>query len=184
MIRFYIILYIFNQILYGLGAISIFNNSQKRLHYDMLKIVVVIMTSLSSWSLLVSPVINILSRFISLALTVVSLCLFLSSARETYHRPLHVVFSKEDREDQKNLLQSGPFASLRHPYYTSYLLNYLAAAIGAYTLTNWLILICATGMYNLAAMQEEKRLLQGPLRQEYTAYKQRTIGLIPYLNFK
>lgn len=184
MAQTYIVFYVFNQILYGLAAISIFNNSEKRVQYDMLKFVVIIMTILSSWSLIVSPITNIASRSASLALAVLSLSLFLLSARETYYRPLYVVFSKDDRKDQEKLLQDGPFALLRHPYYSSYLLNYLAAAVGAYTMTNWLVLIFAAGMYNFAAIQEEKRLLQGPLRQEYMAYKQRTIGLIPYVSWR
>jgi protein-S-isoprenylcysteine O-methyltransferase Ste14 len=73
----------------------------------------------------------------------------------------------------------GPYAYVRHPFYASYLLAYVATAIlmpGAPTLA---ILAGMFVFYRAAAVTEERKFAASPLASEYDAYKRRTGRFVP-----
>ncbi|WP_086996850.1 protein-S-isoprenylcysteine O-methyltransferase [Rhizobium sullae] len=83
--------------------------------------------------------------------------------------------------DQHQLICSGPYAFVRHPMYTSFLLMALGQA---FLLSNWVVgLAGLTGfaiLFFLRVDKEERMMLEifGP---QYRAYMDRTTRIIPYL---
>jgi protein-S-isoprenylcysteine O-methyltransferase Ste14 len=74
--------------------------------------------------------------------------------------------------DSKELVVNGPYRWVRHPFYTSYLLAWLAggflhpALLVAFVTMGWI--------YWKASVEEESRFLAGPRAQKYRDYRQRT----------
>lgn len=83
--------------------------------------------------------------------------------------------------EKHQLVCSGPYALIRHPMYTSFLLMGLGQA---FLLSNWVVglagLLGFAILYFLRVDREERMMLQyfGP---EYRAYMDRTKRIIPYL---
>jgi protein-S-isoprenylcysteine O-methyltransferase Ste14 len=77
------------------------------------------------------------------------------------------------------LVQGGPYRLVRHPIYTAYLLAWLAGAAAAGQ--PWLLLTVALmgTLYYLAARQEERSFLAGPLAPQYQEYRRRTGMFLP-----
>jgi protein-S-isoprenylcysteine O-methyltransferase Ste14 len=86
----------------------------------------------------------------------------------------------EIREKHK-LVCSGPYAIIRHPMYTSFLLMALGQAL---LLSNWVVglagLVGFANLFFLRVNKEERMMLEnfGP---QYRAYMERTKRIIPYL---
>lgn len=83
--------------------------------------------------------------------------------------------------DRHKLVCGGPYAMVRHPMYTSFLLMGLGQA---FLLSNWVVglagLIGFAVLFFLRVDKEERMMLEnfGP---EYRAYMERTKRIIPYL---
>ena len=83
--------------------------------------------------------------------------------------------------DQHRLINTGPYAFIRHPMYTSFLLMGLGQA---FLLSNWIAglsgLVGFAVLFFLRVGKEERMMLEnfGP---QYRAYMERTKRLIPYL---
>jgi protein-S-isoprenylcysteine O-methyltransferase Ste14 len=88
--------------------------------------------------------------------------------------------SLEIREKHE-LISSGPYALVRHPMYTSFLLMALGQA---FLIANWVVgvagLVGFAILFFLRVDKEERMMLEifGP---RYSAYMERTKRLIPYL---
>nr|WP_309084698.1 protein-S-isoprenylcysteine O-methyltransferase [Chelativorans sp.] len=83
--------------------------------------------------------------------------------------------------DQHNLISTGPYALVRHPMYTSFLLM----AVGQFLLlSNWIVglvgLLGFATLFFLRVDKEEHMMLEsfGP---QYRDYMERTKRIIPYL---
>ena len=83
--------------------------------------------------------------------------------------------------EQHKLVSAGPYALVRHPMYTSFLLMALGQA---FLLSNWVVglagLIGFAVLFFLRVDKEERMMLEnfGP---QYRAYMERTKRIIPYL---
>jgi protein-S-isoprenylcysteine O-methyltransferase Ste14 len=83
--------------------------------------------------------------------------------------------------DKHELISEGPYALIRHPMYTSFLLIALGQA---FLLSNWVVglagLIGFAVLFFLRVDKEERMMLEnfGP---QYLAYMERTKRIIPYL---
>jgi protein-S-isoprenylcysteine O-methyltransferase Ste14 len=83
--------------------------------------------------------------------------------------------------DQHKLIENGPYALVRHPMYTSFLLIALGQA---FLLANWVAglagLVGFAVLFFLRVDKEERMMLEifGP---QYQAYMERTKRIIPYL---
>ena len=83
--------------------------------------------------------------------------------------------------DQHRLVDTGPYAFIRHPMYTSFMLMGLGQA---FLLPNWVAglagLVGFAVLFFLRVAKEERMMLEnfGP---QYRAYMERTKRLIPYL---
>jgi protein-S-isoprenylcysteine O-methyltransferase Ste14 len=91
-------------------------------------------------------------------------------------RRLSAVFSDDL---PTHLVQDGPYRLVRHPFYCSYLMVWLAGVIGSGRL--WLLATVAVmlGIYLRAAYVEERKFARGALANEYEAFRSRTGLLIP-----
>jgi len=111
-------------------------------------------------------------------LYVTSLFLFWWSVQTNRGKPLSTVFSPDL---PKHFVSHGPYAWIRHPFYTSYLLAWLAGVVA--TGRVWLlstVLVMVT-IYWRAALLEEKKFFQTALASLYAGYRARTGLFAPSL---
>lgn len=94
-------------------------------------------------------------------------------------RPPAMCYSA-DVPDQ--LVVSGPYRWVRHPFYTSYMLAWLGGV--AATLQPWLLLtaIGMAALYTRAARTEERGLTASALGAAFADYRKRTGMFVPLLN--
>lgn len=169
-----------NQFVFALAAIVLFDSSTKRDRFNLFKIAYIFVTFVNLDNQIRHPEEKHVWRYMTVAFSGASMFLFLWTAYTTYRSPLHVISSRPGSMPETPLLYtSGPFARIRHPFYTSYLLNYAAMASGTASYINSLILVFMTCLYVQAAMSEEKWLAKGPLEQAYKDYCSRTRRFLP-----
>jgi protein-S-isoprenylcysteine O-methyltransferase Ste14 len=112
----------------------------------------------------------------ALAFLAASMALFWWAIGVTRRRRLTLAFSK----DQPSFVHSdGPYAWVRHPFYTSYILFWTALAIASASLSFWLMPAIMTWLYLRAIRLEEAKFASSPVAYAYDAYRQRTGMLIP-----
>src|SRR5262245_4005237 len=119
-----------------------------------------------------------ISTRLAIGLYVLSLALFWSTVYVHRRRPPTLAFSEDAPE---HLVDSGPYRLVRHPFYVSYLLAWVAGVVG--TREPWLLLSVAVmgGIYLSAAMVEEQKFLVGALAPRYREYQRRTGMFVPHL---
>jgi protein-S-isoprenylcysteine O-methyltransferase len=83
---------------------------------------------------------------------------------------------KEDHQ----LMQSGPYAIVRHPIYSGLLFALLGTAIAFGRLRNFLGLVLATIAWRLKSLVEERYMTE-QFGAEYTNYKRRVKALVPFI---
>jgi len=71
----------------------------------------------------------------------------------------------------KTLITSGPYKFIRHPFYTSYMLAWIACFIVSSNLVSALGGMWMFYLYYSAAKFEEQAFLASPLKREYSFYK-------------
>jgi protein-S-isoprenylcysteine O-methyltransferase Ste14 len=126
-----------------------------------------------------APAIDGVSGTMALAAYLLSLTLFLWARRTVQHQPLPIAFS--DLAAMPPLVRTGPFALVRHPFYLSYSLTWLAGCAAAPTLP---VAIVTAGMlltYWVLATREEWWLLTNDDTGSYSAYLTETPRFIPRL---
>jgi protein-S-isoprenylcysteine O-methyltransferase Ste14 len=102
--------------------------------------------------------------------------LFVSAAKVIRSAPLTAIFSP----DQPQFVHTtGPYSRIRHPFYTSYILNFFAAAIACGHWAPAVVFVGAASVYSFAARLEELKFSRSPIAQDYEAYKQATSMLFP-----
>lgn len=83
------------------------------------------------------------------------------------------------RREGQRLIETGPYARIRHPIYTAYLLNYVG---GGLVSANWVLTFVPAALYaGMAAlrMPQEEALLEEMFGEAYVAYRGRTRRLVP-----
>ncbi|HSD18924.1 MAG TPA: isoprenylcysteine carboxylmethyltransferase family protein [Anaeromyxobacter sp.] len=110
------------------------------------------------------------------AILAASLALFLWAARANRDRPLMLAFAATAPE---HLQTRGPYAFVRHPFYTSYLLAFLGGLVAA--ATPWLVPAVALGAltYWRAASREERSFAESPLCDTHREYAARVGMFVP-----
>jgi protein-S-isoprenylcysteine O-methyltransferase Ste14 len=107
-----------------------------------------------------------------------SLVLFWWAVYANREKPLSAVFSPDL---PMHFVSHGPYTWIRHPFYTSYLLTWLAGVVATGDL--WLlstVLVMVT-IYWKAAILEERKFFQSALASLYVAYRSRTGLFAPSL---
>jgi protein-S-isoprenylcysteine O-methyltransferase Ste14 len=105
-----------------------------------------------------------------------SLAVFWSAVLTHGRRPPTLAFS-DDAPDR--LVESGPYRHVRHPFYLSYSLAWLAGV--AATRQPWLLVSVTVmgAIYVSAARREERKFLAGQLAASYRDYQRRTGMFVP-----
>jgi protein-S-isoprenylcysteine O-methyltransferase Ste14 len=108
----------------------------------------------------------------------ISFLLFWSTLRANRPKPLSVAFSQDQPE---HLMREGPYRYIRHPFYASYLIAWLAGAVACQQ--PWLLatFVIMTIIYTLAARVEESKFAASPLAGEYASYRRGTGMFLPSL---
>lgn len=79
------------------------------------------------------------------------------------------------------LCTAGPYAHIRNPFYTSYLVTMVSTALMQPTLFRGLVVAAMTVYFFAAATHEERKFAGSVMAKEYEAYKQRTGRFVPKL---
>lgn len=80
-----------------------------------------------------------------------------------------------------SLVRHGPFAWIRHPFYTSYFLGWVSVAVLLQTWTSGLLAAAMCLFYATAAFQEERLLASSPLAADYATYRAEVGMFVPRL---
>ena len=113
---------------------------------------------------------------VAAVLYVSALILFWWTFLANRRKPLSACFSKTE---QLHLVQHGPYRFVRHPFYCSYLLSWLAGAVGTMSPLLFLTFFAMLGLYWYAARKEEGKFAASPLAEEYSAYRSSTGRFVP-----
>jgi protein-S-isoprenylcysteine O-methyltransferase Ste14 len=81
------------------------------------------------------------------------------------------------------IFRSGPYAYIRHPFYTAYLLFWLGCGVATSSLIMLIIFLSLLAIYTVAALGEERHFLRSALHDEYVAYRRDTGLFWPKLRF-
>lgn len=116
--------------------------------------------------------------FLAIALYCTSLTLFWWAVYTNREKPLSAVFSPDL---PMHFVSHGPYSWIRHPFYTSYLLTWLAGVAATGHL--WLIstVLVMVTIYWKAAILEERKFFQSALASLYQTYQSRTGLFAPSL---
>ena len=120
---------------------------------------------------------NRVADLAGLVLLSLELALFWWAVRSTRVRRLTLAFSA-DRP--AFLHQSGPYAWVRHPFYLSYGLFWVATALLCPGWAHWLAPAAMIAVYVRAARMEEAKFADSDLAVAYERYKSRT-AILPRL---
>ena len=77
------------------------------------------------------------------------------------------------------VVQAGPYAWVRHPFYTSYLAFWVGTAVESPGWRHWAVPAAMAVVYVTAARMEEKRFASSGLAEEYAGYATRTGMMVP-----
>ena len=105
-----------------------------------------------------------------LALQLASIALFWWAIAASKKARLRYAF---DREAPSSLVQDGPYAYIRHPFYTSYILFWAGWALATWTFWAVLPLAFLVAVYVRAARDEERNFSSTDFAAEYEAYRKR-----------
>ncbi len=68
----------------------------------------------------------------------------------------------------------GPYAYIRHPFYTSYLLFWLGCVVATSSLVMVVLFVALAATYTLAALGEERSFLRSSMHDEYEGFRNAT----------
>ena len=120
-----------------------------------------------------TPDITVLASSIWLAALLLSMSLFWWAILTA--RKLDFAFSK----NVGDLLTSGPYAVVRHPFYASYILLWTSTTILFNSVFLWFTLLYLITFYFMSARDEEKVILSSEHSKEYFEYRQRVGMFLP-----
>lgn len=101
-------------------------------------------------------------------------------ATRAVHRAPIALWHQDD-DAPVELVTRGPYARIRHPFYTSFLLAFLAAFLSLPHVSTLACLAYAGIALTLAALREERRLAASPFGAEYRRYLAASGRFLPRL---
>ncbi len=120
----------------------------------------------------------VLPQIVGVVFLVFSFIMFWITIKESKDAKLLAAF---DEKLPHGLLQTGPYAYVRHPFYTSYLIQWIGWAIATWSWWGIVPVVFMTTAYYVAAKGEEKKFTKTELAAEYAEYKSRTGKFFPKL---
>ncbi|MEM9278452.1 MAG: isoprenylcysteine carboxylmethyltransferase family protein [Pseudomonadota bacterium] len=86
-----------------------------------------------------------------------------------------------DEKLPHGLLKTGPYAYVRHPFYTSYLVQWTGWAIASWSVWGIVPVIFMATTYYVAATGEEKKFSRTDMADQYAEYSKQTGKFFPKL---
>jgi protein-S-isoprenylcysteine O-methyltransferase Ste14 len=111
------------------------------------------------------------------AALLISLAFFVWAWRTIRHDPLPIAFSEP--EMPTTVVQTGPFALVRHPFYLSYALTWLAGVLAVPSVPVVLVTGTLLSVYWHLANAEERALLEHDRCGAYRSYASVTPKFVP-----
>ena len=124
------------------------------------------------------PAQSVLRQCIALALASLASATFARTVAVTREQPLTPI---NTLDEPRHLNTRGPYRFVRHPFYSSYLLNFTAGAVGSEAATSCLVLLVVSYNYIRAAKEEEAKFAESTLAIAYNEYRTETHMLVPWL---
>jgi len=109
-------------------------------------------------------------------LSIGSLALFIWTIRATRTAGFAVAFAAAQ---PLSLTVNGPFRYVRHPFYTSYIIFWLATCFATTSSVYWFGPTILLACYIVAARKEEQLMLRGDLGVRYADYASKTGMFLP-----
>jgi len=104
------------------------------------------------------------------------LALFGWAVRATAKTPPTLAFADDE---PSFLLRHGPYRHVRHPFYLSYLMFWVATGLATRGLAGWLAPVVMLGLYWDAAAREERKFAGSDLAEAYAAYRAKAGMFLP-----
>lgn len=112
----------------------------------------------------------------ALCLMVASFALFWWSVTTTRTRRPHIAFT--DKQPQL-IIGSGPYRFVRHPFYVSYLLCWIATGMATPGVGGYVVPFLMAVLYVYLAIREERGFRSSDLAEEYQRYRECTGMFVP-----
>lgn len=174
-------LIIFNFIFSIIGVWLFFNNKTKTsIGFHILKILAPLCMINTSYSLFYPNKNLNININIGTILAIISTLLFFSCSYLNYKNKLSVCYSKELPE---HLVKQGAYKYIRHPFYLSYILNYIAGFMISLNPLGMLSIFTMSILYFHAAKTEEIKFNKSNFSEEYKKYKESTGMFLPKIFF-
>lgn len=117
-------------------------------------------------------------QYVGAGLFALALALFWATIHVHRRRPPYLAYSPFAPE---HIVETGPYRLIRHPFYASYTLGWIANLTISASPILIVPLICMGALYVSAARLEERQFLSSALAQRYAAYMRRTRMFIPFV---
>ena len=116
------------------------------------------------------------AQWIGLFCLIFSAYLCWLTLRESRNAKLLAAF---DEKLPHGLLKTGPYSMVRHPFYTSYLIQWIGWAIAGWSLWGIVPVLLMTTIYVIAARDEEAKFSRTDMAEEYATYSRKTGRFFP-----
>lgn len=113
---------------------------------------------------------------LGLLLSLCSIALFFYTARSVQKGQLSPICSSDK---PRLIIFQGPYQLVRHPFYTSYLLGFLAASLHTNSLHAIPAVVITYVVYLRASVEEEFKFFQSELKDDYLSYMRRAGRFFP-----
>ena len=120
----------------------------------------------------------VIPQIIGTVMLIASFMMFWRTIRESTNAKLLAAF---DEKLPHGLLTTGPYAYVRHPFYTSYLIQWVGWAIASWSVWGIVPVVFMTTTYYIAATGEEKKFAKTEMAADYADYVARTGKFLPKL---
>ena len=109
-------------------------------------------------------------------MSVASLFLFWWTVAATRSRPPTLAFTSDI---PVHIHTEGPYAYVRHPFYSSYVLFWISSALSGGNFIGYALPIVMAVLYCVAARREEQKFAASDLAASYAKYREKTGMLMP-----
>ncbi|MEO0329091.1 MAG: isoprenylcysteine carboxylmethyltransferase family protein [Pseudomonadota bacterium] len=120
----------------------------------------------------------VLPQLVGLAALFFSLWMFWRTIAESSNAKLLAAF---DEKLPHGLLNTGPYSVVRHPFYTSYLIQWIGWAIASWSVWGIVPVVFMVTTYYVAAKGEEAKFLRTDMANQYRNYMSKTGRFFPRL---
>ncbi len=121
------------------------------------------------------------AQFVGMAIEVCAFGLFVAAIVATRQFRFRMAF---DDGLPDELVMSGPYRYIRHPFYTSYLIFWIGFALITFSWLSLPLLLVMTAIYYFAARGEDRKLATSDLAEQHILYRQRAGMFWPKLRRK